>query len=177
MQSIDSQIKTLLLKKKKIDYINYLLDLIKNDTKCIDFTEVKQEVMSQIEPFFAEVIASIETGTDIAKSVSNSFSNKEVEVLQNLVQRTLAKQSNPAPQTETTQKPIQPTRNLPELSQADKLSFALANRHFANKRVQIINDQNVQINGVCVGLDAPNVLVRTDSGPTIQVPLEKIVIS
>jgi hypothetical protein len=64
-----------------------------------------------------------------------------------------------------------------ELSNNDKMAFALGNRHLADKRVQVLNDQNAQIFGKVVGLDAPFVIVKTETGPTINVPIEKVVLS
>jgi hypothetical protein len=60
------------------------------------------------------------------------------------------------------------------LSQTDKINFAMDNRHLGNKKVRVFNDQNMDITGTVVGLDAPHVLVKTTAGPTIEVPLERV---
>lgn len=178
MSNIDAQIKALQFKKKKIDYISYIADLVKNDTKCIDFKEVKEDVVSKIEPFLLKLMTAIETDSEVSESDSNpQFSDKEREALKIVAQKVLTKESQPAPQNSGAynREPAPPPQKKPENVQ-DKMSFAMDNRHLANKKVQVINDKNVTITGTVRGLDSPFVIVQTDSGPTIQVPLDKVAI-
>lgn len=179
MSNIDAQIKALQLKKKKIDYVSYIADLVKNDTKCIDFKDVKDEVVTKIEPFLLKLMTAIETDSDVPDEDSNpQFSDKEREALKIVAQKVLNKGVEPQTPVSNNQpyskEQTPPAPKKPE-KVMDKMSFALDNRHLANKQVQVINDKNVKITGTVVGLDAPFVIVKTDSGPTIQVPLEKVV--
>lgn len=179
MSKIDQQIKDLQLKKKKIDYVSYVADLIKNDTKCHDFKEVQKEIVGKIEPFLIDLISAIENDSEVVKKVdaantTGTFSEQEAKALKAVADKLLNKQALPE-QPKTQAAPQKPKTAKDEVSHTDKMNFALNNRHLASKRVQILNDQNAQIFGNVVGLDAPFVLVKTDTGPTIQVPLEKVV--
>lgn len=186
MSKIQDKINELLTKKKKIDYISYVLDLVKNDTKCIDFKDVQQDVVNKLEPFLKELSEAIESDTTVKTSVeAPQFANEEVQVLKLLASKALEKK--PQPQTQTpnnsfTQeipppaKPVQAPSH--EMSPHEKMNFALSNRHLANKEVSILNDKSEIIEtGIVVAIDAPNILVKTKTGPTIAVPLPKLVMS
>lgn len=182
MSKIQEQIKALQLKQKKIEYLSYLADLIKNDTKCVDFKDVQEEIVAKIEPVLLDLMTSIELDSPLKKESKLEFTEQEIVTLKAVADKILNKPTQPQvpqapqnspyskeePQTQTQQK-------KQELSNNDKMAFALNNRHLANKKVQVLNDQNAQIFGSVVGLDAPFVVVKTETGPTIQVPLEKVV--
>lgn len=184
MSKIDQQIKALQLKKTKIDYIKYIEDLLKNDTKCVDFKHVKEEILSQIIPHLEKVAEAIENDSQVQDYNSSLFSKEQSEALKELADKFMAaKQNKTQPQESKPQVQNQPYQNDPapvqapkrqELSHNDKMNFAMNNRHLANKRVQVMNDQNVQIHGMVVGLDAPFVQIKTDTGPVINVPVDKI---
>lgn len=181
MSSIDAQIKALQMKKKKIDYISYIADLVKNDTKCIDFKEVQSEVVSKIEPFLIELMTAIETDSEVKPKDSKSLDEKEIDVLKAVAQKIMTKPPT-VPDVQPLAKPngaynqeSASTKPPPEANPHDKMNFAMNNRHLANRKVQVLNDQNTTIIGNVVGLDAPHVLVKTETGPTIKVPLEKVV--
>lgn len=172
-----------MLKKKKIDYINYIADLIQNDTKCIDFADVKDDIVTDILPFLIELSESIEKDSAIKSKNKQQFSDEEISILKTVATKILTKPlepQKPASQNEPFSEPQkvvqqEAKKKAQEMSNNDKMNFAMNHRHLANKRVQVINDQNVQIFGNVVGLDAPYILVKTETGPTIQVPLEKVV--
>lgn len=176
MSNIDAQIKALLLKKKKIDYVSYIADLIKNDTKCVDFEDVQKEIVSRIEPFLLELMTAIEN--DVEVSVAPKIDPERQKALLELADKVLAAKKNPKSQNEPSRnEPFAPTPKTPQkpiVSNQDKMSFALDNRHLGGKRVQVENDTNSDVKGTVVGLDAPYVVVKTDQGPTINVPLEKV---
>jgi hypothetical protein len=184
MSKIQEQIKALQLKQKKIEYVSYILDLIANDTKCVDFKEVQKEICSRIEPFFINLITEIETDATAKTEQQIELSQEEIKVLKVVAEKLLTKPAAPSkdniqplntPNTkepEPAKKPVQQ-----ELSNTDKMAFALGNRHLADKRVQVLNEHNAQIFGKVVGLDAPFVVVKTETGPTISVPIEKVVLS
>lgn len=188
MSNIDAQIKALQLKKKKIDYLTYVTDLVKNDTKCIDFKEVKDEVVKKILPFLKELAAAIEQDIEVKpKTDELAFSQDESKALKAIAAKILNK-TEPVPpsqngafsqetpsQVPQAQASVQAKKQAEGLSTSDKMNFAMNNRHLADKRVQVMNDQNAQIFGKVVGLDAPYVIVKTETGPTISVPIEKVV--
>lgn len=173
MSKIQEQIKILQLKQKKVEYVSYIADLVKNDTKCVDFKEVQKEILEKIEPFLLELMTQIEEGAVAPKAsqnVTGDLTPEQVDALKKVADRVLTKPENQS-FSEPPQKPA-PKQDAPH---QDKMRFALDNRHLADKRVQVINDKNVQIYGRVVGLDAPFVVVQTETGPVINVPLEKIV--
>lgn len=178
MSKIQEQIKALQLKQKKIEYISYINDLISNDTKCIDFKEIQKEIVSKIEPFLLDLMTSIETDTPIKKEETSIFTEQEISILKS-VANTIANKPKPSenkPFVELKDPQLKPSQPAPtqELSINDKMAFALGNRHLANKRVKVMNDKNVDISGVVVAIDAPNVMVKTDTGPVIAVPVQNL---
>ena len=176
MSNIDEQIKALQLKKKKIDYVSYIADLIKNDNKCLDFMDVQKEVVAKIEPFLINLMNSIENDTDVVtNSDSNQLTEAQLKVLKIVADKVINKPDSLKTETPKTNV-VKPTNNISELSPSEKMNFALNHRHLADKSVQVINDEKVTITGKVVGLDAPYVHVKTETGPTIKVPVEKIVL-
>lgn len=181
MSKINNLIKELQAKQKKIDYISYIADLLKGDTKCVDYKEVQEDVLSQIEPLLLKLIESIENDLpmQLIHTEQEDFSREQINALRQVADRVLNPKAPPpaAPAQPQATQPAAPAQkpNRPPMSNQDKIGFAMENRHLANKKVEVINDQNVTIVGTVVGLDAPFVIVKTDSGPTIEVPLEKVV--
>lgn len=181
MSKIETMIKELQEKKLKIDYISYVADLIKNDTKCVDFKSVQKEMVSQIEPLLVALMDSVESDTkvELSSDVKASFEQEEVQILKRLVNQIQQKATTPNTPASQTQPvagvntPSAPTK--PVLSNQDKMNFAMTHRNLGNKRVQVLSPESDKIHGLVVGLDAPFVIVKTDTGPTIEVPLEKIV--
>lgn len=183
MSKIQEQIKALQLKQKKIEYVSYIADLIKNDTKCVDFKEVQAEIVAKMEPFLLDLMTEIETDTPVKKTKeSDTFTEEQIITLKAIADKINSKPAQPAqaqPQGSSNGPYNQEQAPAPvpasSLSNQDKMSFALANRHLADKRVEVMNDKNVKIFGKVVGLDAPFVVVKTETGPTINVPLERVV--
>ncbi len=180
--SIEAKIQELMLKKKKIDYLKYVEDLIRNDTKCIDYKSVKDDVVSTITPHIMKLIQSIENDTEVKYADNQEFSPEQFKALVFLADRVNAPKptpsavqvnETPAPSAYQPEQPIAaPKKDL--LSHNDKMNFAMNNRHLADKRVQVLNDANTPIYGKVVGLDAPHIIVKTEAGPTINVPVEKV---
>jgi len=178
MSNIDAQIKALQLKKKKIDYVSYIADLVKNDTKCIDYKDVQKEVVEKIEPFLLKLMEAIENDTEVSTEAQPTLSKEELDAVKLVANKILNKTPAPPQGGFNQEIPAAPQKPLPpknEMSHNDKMNFAMNNRHLGNKRVQVLNDQNAPIFGTVVGLDAPHVVVKTETGPTINVPLEKVV--
>lgn len=182
MSKIANLIKDLQVKQKKIDYLSYIADLLKNDKHCSDFFEVKEEVLGMVDPLLLKLMNSVEN--DLPTDLIDDFAPDEKQALkevakvaaQRLKSGTTASVSQPVntpfASEASLQKPQVPKKQ--PISIPDKMQFAMENRHLGNKRVQVENDKNVDIKGEVVGLDSPFVLVKTDSGPTIEVPLGKI---
>lgn len=177
MSKINALIQELQLKQKKIDYLNYIKDLLKGDQKCVDYIEVQDEVLSKLIPHIEQLAKQIEDGASAEQTPISGLTEDQVKVLAMVADKAKGK-INAA--SETT--PKQSNQNLPQpqvpkrqvMSNNDKMSFAMENRHLANREVQVANDQNMIVKGKVVGLDAPFVIVKTDTGPTIQVPIEKV---
>lgn len=175
MSKIDDQIKELELRKKKISFYYAVKAFVVNNK---DFPETKKSVESQVVKFIATQIEAIENNAteDLSKT---AFNKAEVKVLKDMAERVVSRTSS-STLTDTnkqlSQKPqiskSPPNNNMP---QQDKLSFALANRHLDSKKVQVITE-NGNVSGTVCGLDAPNVVVKTDTGYTVEVPLDKIIV-
>ena len=172
MSKIQDQIKALQLKQKKIEYVSYLADLIKNDTKCVDFKDVQKEIVERIEPFLLRMMTEIEDGVS-SQPETAGLSQEQIDALKKVADRVLTKAPEPTiKDVQPAHRPVQPKQELPT---HDKMRFALDNRHLADKRVQVLNDQNAPIYGKVVGLDAPFLVIQTETGPVINVPIDKIV--
>ena len=169
MSKIDDQIKSLQLKKKKVEFLTHILISAK-DYSHKDFAEVKDAVVETLEAFVTNAISSIEEGGEPQDTPNPmlGFSESQVKVLQQLADRALNRKPEPPKAPDSTQAP--PQNEAP----ADKMAFALANRHLAGQMVSVANDKNMIVKGKVVGLDAPNVLVKTETGPTIAVPISNI---
>lgn len=173
MSKIDTLIQELQLKKKKIDYLTYVLDLVQNDQKCIDFVEVQEDVFGKLKPILLKMQEDIEN--NVETTMDSLFSKDQVEALKLLAEKVKTKQNAPVKPAQVNKihnddAPV--NKNL--VPQQDKMNFAMDNRHLANKNVTVINNENLDVTGKVVGLEAPYVIVKTKQGPTIKVPLENI---
>lgn len=161
MSKIDDHIKKLRelenklkLEKLKIEFLRHILESAKNYNHAA-FAEVKNDVVLLLDKFVNTSIEQIETGGS----------------------------ENPQPTKEaaTSVKPFEqevPKKNAEDLvGPNDKLAFALEHRHLAGKGVSVENDKNMSVRGKVVGLDAPFVLVQTETGPIIKVPVNKVSLS
>ena len=176
MSKINDQIKELQNKLKRVEFLNHILDSAKNYQNK-DFADVKDDVVLLLEEFVTQTISAIENSTGVTKEeqTQGQLSQEELSVVKGLVQKVQDRTNGQAPAQNNPYGPSQPAQPKKKLLDAnDKLSFAMENRHLAGKRVMVANDQNMQVNGEVVGLDAPHVQVRTDTGPVINVPIEKI---
>jgi len=164
MSKIAEQIAQLKKKEKQVELLNHILESTKKyDHK--DFKEVKDEVVALLEKFVTKTIEAIESGVNPTTS--------EVPVL-NIAPQVPKAAEQPNAQTAAPSKPQSNSQKPTEMSPNEKLNFAMDNRHLAGKKVSVMNDKNIDIKGSVVGLDAPYVLVKTDTGPTIKVPLERV---
>lgn len=175
MSWLDATLKQLQQKKLKVDYLKYLKEKL-IDIKNIDFTEVEKEVKDDVLAFIDSHVAMIESN-EISKKeeISNIFTSEEFSALKLLVSKALRKQSMPT--NDPMSPPVDPKpkpKQVPERKQ-DKIQFALANRHLDGKEV-VCRTPNGEVTGKVVGLDAPYVIVKTDTGHTAPVLLENIIL-
>lgn len=166
MSNIDDQIKLLQLKKKKIEFLTHILESTKSYKDKELNKDVKQDVINSLSTYVKNQIMIIETGKE-SKQLNTEFSNNEVNILKTVANKVLQKDST------IKNKPIQ-RQKVEMQNHNDKLSFALDNRHLAGKQVSVANDKNMVVKGEVTGLDSPFVVVKTDTGPIIKVPLENI---
>lgn len=168
MSAIDEKIKKLKeqerqleLEKLKIEFLNHILDSVKT-YKEKAYAAVKADVEASLEQFVKKSIEAIEQGTTVSAILATVVNKQPVET------------ANKQAQVEVKQQEQKKSKIESEASPADKLTFALENRHLAGKKVSVANEQNMSITGNVVGLDAPHVIVKTETGPTIKVPLNKV---
>lgn len=178
MSNIDAQIKALQAKKKKIDYLSYVADLIKNDTKCIDFKDVQKEIAGRIEPILIQMMTDIENDVQTSLQTGDGFTKDQIDILKKLADRAMSKpattNSQNTQQSKNTQKSAQTES---EMSPNEKMNFAMDNRHLAGRSVNVLDsDDKIISDGTVSGLDAPYVCVKTSTGPIIKVPLNKVVL-
>lgn len=166
MSAIDEKIKRLReqekqleLEKRKVEFLNHILQSAKDYTHKA-FVDVKNDVIQLLTDFTTKAIQAIETGSTPVVAVP-----KDAQVFQS---ETPANAATPAPA------PAKPKSADGEMGPGEKLNFALDNRHLGGKKVTIANDKNMTVTGTVVGLDAPFVIVKTDTGPTIKVPLPQV---
>lgn len=182
VSKINEQIKELQTKLKKIEFLNHILDSAKKYENK-DFKDVKEDVISLLEEFVTVSIENIENGPSLkAVKLEGTFTEEDLNILRSMVGRVKTKSQPTTVDKQTPNKVNDPygSGQPPKASKKDlvdnndKLTFALDNRHLANKRVTVANDTGMQVHGEVVGLDAPNVVVKTDTGPTIQVPIGNV---
>lgn len=152
IKALKEQEEKLKLEQLKIEFLKHIQESVVSYNQPA-FSKVKEEVVALVTKFVTRTIGEIE--------------GLEVKVEQTASQ-TLHVVVGVPPST-----PAKP-QATPEMSLNEKMNFALDNRHLSGKKVKVANNQNIDINGEVVGLDAPFVLVKTDTGPTIKVPLPNV---
>ena len=162
LKLVKDQENKLRLDQCKVDFLNHILQSAKEyDHK--DFAEVKEEVVKMLDGMVKAGIVSIENGTTVSFNVP------------------LATDPGPPPtntqDTKTDRVDTVKSKAAPGLSPHEQLNFALDNRHLSGKTVKVYGLNNEELGtGKVVGLDAPFVIVKTETGPTAKIPLDKIVV-
>lgn len=150
MSRIQTQINELKTKLKKVEFLTHILSSAK-EYNHDDFRDVKDDIVLLLEKFVEGAITEIEGGQPAAPSKRETpppaFTPENTEAAKTSIERA----------------------DINAIA-----SFAMDNRHLSNKDVSVINDRNLSIKGKVVGLEYPNVLVKTTTGPTIKVPLAQI---
>jgi hypothetical protein len=156
IQKLKEQEKRLERETRKVEFFNHILTSAREYNHA-SFSDVKDDVVTLLDQFVKKTIEAIEAGTEVTITVGPAVVSSQ-------------------PSVDSAQKSISTPPKKPEdrVGANDKLSFALDNRHLSGKIVTVANDKNMTITGKVVGLDAPYVLVATETGPTIKVPLEKV---
>jgi hypothetical protein len=178
MSKIDTMIQQLQEKKKKLDYLDYIKDLLTGDQKCVDFVEVQEEVLTKLVPLIDQLSTEIEDSVEApAQSVTltGQFSESELKSLKLIASKVAEKTSTPSEPVRKSETQQTKTTMLPP---QDKMNFAMNNRHLSNKKVRVLHKDSTEVvtTGTVVGLDAPNVIVKTIEGHTIEVPVTKILL-
>lgn len=162
IQKLREQEKRLERETRKVEFLTHILQSA-STYEHASFKDVKQDVVSLLENFVKKTIEAIEAGTEVTITVGPPTIN----IIPTTPQTPAQPQVGAAAQ-------LQPKKTEDRVSVAEKASFALDNRHLGGKMVSVENDKNMTIRGKVVGLDAPFVIIQTDTGPTIRVPLEKV---
>lgn len=178
MSKIDDQIKELLRKKKKTELYGHILNSL-SEFSDPEFEEVKSDVLLEVTAFVDAQVDMIENSKKFQETGDThpddeNFTLEEIKILKQTVKKLLTPKApaNDGTYQSSEQAPTQKKQAPPEQRQ-DKISFALSHRHLANKRVRC-NTSNGEVLGTVVGLDAPHIIVRTDTGHTAPMPLETL---
>jgi len=168
MSRLNDLHKEIQAKLLKVEFFNLVKDNL-NKIESNKFKEVAKEVKDEINAFIDAQIDIIDSG-EIRQEIEleTLFTSEEVKTLKALASRAMGKTKK--------QTPKQPTKDTSAdkelVDTPDKISFALAHRNLGGKRVEIKDKGN----GVCVGLDAPYVVVKLDNGTTIEVLPQELII-
>ena len=180
MSKIDELMKQLEEKKITIEAYNLIADSLAKTLEDKKFDSVRDDVsgkiaeyiIGEIEAVEENALASQQPQVETQSSVPG-FSQEDLGALRILLDKVKGK----APQNDGAfsdggNPPQQPRKRQTNAS-PDKIKFALANRHLEGK-VVVFQGQNGLIEGTVRGLDAPNVVVMTTTGKTLDVPIDEI---
>lgn len=181
MSKIDDLMKQLQEKKTVIEAYNLIADSLGETLKDEKFEGIREDVSGKVAEFLIREIESVEEGavqaTPSQGTTPGNIEGLSQEQLQALVQvadkvmnKTAAPQNNPFGSGGG---PVQPRKRPAPAPSQDKVKFALQNRHLENKEVTVTTESGV-VNGTVRGLDAPFVVVQTETGQTIDAPLDSI---
>lgn len=183
MNKLDKQIKELQLKKKKIELYNTIKSFVmKNKDKektTKEINDVKTEIQKEVSKFIDSQISNIENNTDIKvvdNKINSIFCDSEIKILKNVAKRIFNKEKPVI--TKETNSPVTPNYTKPQTGVSDvqdKFKFAMANRHLDSKKV-IVTTVTGPMPGIVVGLDAPHIIVKTQSGATIKAAINNITV-
>jgi hypothetical protein len=171
MSMILDQIKALQKKQATIDMYSQADSLLQSSLKNpAEHEGVAEEVLAVLGEFIASRKHHLESGApEVAQAPAvEPFTPEEMTAIRALLQRLSQRATSDAPAPATPQ-PRVTDRN-------DKLRFALENKSLENKRVSV-DTEHGRVLGVVVGLDAPNVIVKTDTGYTVPVDVRHIKVS
>ncbi len=165
MSKIDEQIKELMLKKRRVELLKTILHFVSATPSEDEFSEVRVEVVDLVKSFVDSTISMIEdagkSSNPYLENEQASLSLEEISVLKEMVQKLKSKSPGRAEAaTSTFSEETEPT---------DPLSFAQKYRHFDSKRVRV-QTATGPVLATVVGLNTPQILVKTDTGYTVGFP-------
>jgi hypothetical protein len=172
--SIQEQIKLLQRRQAKVTYLGDLLTSILGEDDDQEYKGIKDEVISDIKPFFENLMSRAEKG-DVEPAPAPTFVSVKSDSQQvgvgtmlspdelSLVRQIISRLASQASYTSA-----QGTQAAPAVSnhRQDKVKFAMAHQHLANKRV-IAATKDGPVRGIVQGLDAPNIIIKLDTGYTV----------
>ena len=183
MSKIDDLMKQLEEKKITIEAYNLIADSLGDTLKDTKFDNIREDVSGKIAEYIIAEIEAVEQSAGLGASqpqeenaTLSGFSQEDVGLLRNILDRAKGKtpQNNGAFSEGGNPPPQQPRQRRPVNAAApDKIKFALANRHLEGKTV-VFQGNSGLIEGTVRGLDAPNVVIQTDTGKTHEVPIDAI---
>lgn len=158
----------------KIQFLQHILDEAKA-SKLEQFKRVKAPVIEMLEDFVENAIESIEKEQPLIMTVGSPIPSPEH--LEESKKHIVPEEGSSKPKPPEQKKPLK-QQEPGELSPQEKLNFAMEHRHLSGKTVKVSNpkDPNLPFSGEITGLDAPFVIVKTEQGPIIKVPLEKVIL-
>lgn len=183
MSFLDAEIKRLQAQKLKVEFYKHIKGLVEG-IKEPKFADVSKEIIDNVSAFIDSHIDMIETGEiDTVEQVKRVFNEDEINNLKSLssefslinalITRAKSRQNlvsedktNPAPKL-SSEKPVT------NIETPDKIKFALQNRHLADKTV-MVTTRDGEVKAKVQGIDAPYIIVKTETGHTAQVSLDNI---
>lgn len=195
MSLLDQQLKELQVKKFKILYFQQILELLTLSPSNLVGSEqvekpAQEEAIKELTDFITTRISSIENGEpekELKPFPQGGFYTKpQLDMLLELANRALERT-----------KPLQPPKNdnstfgsdeeefvsakqvnskkKPVRSGHDVLAFAMQYRHLDQKTCSVTT-KNGEVAGKIVGTEAPFLVVQTETGHTIKVPPESVIV-
>lgn len=172
MSRIDDHIKELQLQKKKIKYLNYLVDQVEKSTIKKGFEEFKDTLGKEFLELINVKITSIENGEEVHSSFnSDNLTAKEIDFVRTLIKRTQQKKQISKQEQKESKKPL--LSEVPKLQNEDTmdpLSFSLKYKYLYGKLVQLDSGAH----GKVVGAVVPNIIVKLDDGRTANIKPNKL---
>jgi hypothetical protein len=172
MGKLDDEIRQLHLRKSKIDFFKLLKNNIGN-VAGDKFKQIEKEVKDELFAFIDAQVDMIDSGQMQKTELERLFTEDEVLILKKLANRAANKVNQAAPKQPLKATPTNTQPAQVETKQ-DKVQFALAHRHLANKEVKVKSYD--MASGVVTGVDAPNVIVGLDNGVYVKVLPEDLVL-
>lgn len=169
MSFLKEELERLQKEQLKADFLKSLRKKIGSLEKKKEFEECRDEMLEKVYNFLDDQVEEIETGK-VKHLPKDAFDEADISVLKALIAR--FKQKSPGTE------PIKPPKaakkdSEEELPREDKITFALNNQHLANKEVTVTTKDG-EVKGTVVGLDAPHIVVRTETGYTVNVTKEQV---
>ncbi len=179
MSNIDDQIKFLQRQKKKIQFLKFIKNKAESHSD-VD-KDIRKEVSEMVGSFIDIKIKEIESGQEVGILSSNTFSDQDVQILRQLIDKVSKKSSTPISKP-TPVKPVEtpPKQKLSKplkkkVDQETVLQFRDSYLYLSDKHVTVENpNSGEQFEGKVVGLQYPHVILRTDSGD-LKIPPEDII--